>query len=488
MSDPTIRWAATTPAPRRVLVVGFARTGQAVAKVASGVGATVHVIDDRSMLDGGAAKDIGVELELAVEPTRIEELVRWADLVVVSPGVSPSHPVFNLARASSTEVIAEIELAARLDGPPIAAITGTNGKTTVTTLVAAMLANAGRSVRAAGNIGYPLVEAVTEPGIDLVVAEVSSFQLAMTSTFSPVVGAWLNLAEDHLDWHASLDEYASAKEQIWAHQSTNDVVVANCADAAVIERARRARGRLVTFGRESGDFHLDGDAFVGPDRTQYACMGDLRRTMPHDVDNALAAIAVASVLGARPQDCARALRNQPDLAHRIEHVATYRGVDFFDDSKATTPSAVIAALAGFSSVVLIAGGRNKGLDLGVIADAVRARDGAGRDGAGSEPERSSLRAVVAIGDAATEIEQAFKGSWTVVRASSMDRAVAEALNLAVEGDAVLLSPGCASFDWYRSYEERGQDYVRAIKDLQAEGLLAPGIETHGLDTLGVLDT
>ncbi|MCU1493496.1 MAG: UDP-N-acetylmuramoylalanine--D-glutamate ligase [Acidimicrobiaceae bacterium] len=447
--------------PESVLVVGFARTGAAVARVLSARGVTVVAVDDApSVIARADAANLGIELFETPTGDALDELVAHAGLVVASPGVPPSHPV--LRRAPASLLVSEVELAARLGGPPIVAITGTNGKTTVTSLVASMLARSGRKVRAAGNIGFPLIEAVTDPGLELVVAEVSSFQLALTTTFRPKVGAWLNLAEDHLDWHRDLDDYRGAKARIWARQGPEDVMVANADDGAVMAEAKRFAGRLVTFGIGSGDFRLDGERLVGPDGEVWAHLGDLTRAMPHDVANALAALAVASVAGGDVAGCVTALREQDPLPHRVEPAGSLRGVEYYDDSKATTPSAVVAALAGFHSVVLVAGGRNKGLDLGAIATAVRSSDRAAGVKHGSK-----LRGVVAVGEAADEVEAAFAPSWPVVRAGSMDAAVAEAARLAEPGDVVLLSPGCASFDWYSSYEERGADFVRAVRALGA---------------------
>lgn len=457
---------------RRVLVVGFARTGAAVARVLAPRGCEVVAVDDApSTAARRAARDLGVELFANPAEAELGALAAQADLVVVSPGVPPTHPVMALAPPGT--VVSEIELAYRLGGPPIAAVTGTNGKTTVTSLVAAMLAESGIAARAAGNIGYPLVEAMVEAGLDVVVAEVSSFQLALTSTFRPVVGAWLNLAEDHLDWHGDLASYAAAKERIWANQDVSDVAVANAEDAEVASRARRVRSRLVTFGLDTGDFRCAGDGLVGPGGAVLARRADLVRDLPHDRANALAALAVATSLGADPLACARALASQGPLPHRVELVGRVDGVDYYDDSKATTPSAVLAALAGFTSVVLVAGGRNKGLDLGAIPAHLRrlAGEDPGPGDAGDDRARpvalggTRLRAVVAIGESAPDIERAFAPDWPVVVAASMDEAVAAAAGLARDGDAVLLSPGCASFDWYGSYEERGADFARAVRAL-----------------------
>jgi UDP-N-acetylmuramoylalanine--D-glutamate ligase len=407
-------------------------------------------IDDAPSADARAAAGaLGVELMTTPSDATLDELLASCPLVVVSPGVPPFHPVIMSAPAGV--VVSEVELAARLGGPPIVAITGTNGKTTVTSLVAAMLEASGRRTRAAGNIGYPLIEAVGEVSLDCIVAEVSSFQLALTTTFAPIVATWLNFAEDHLDWHRDLREYAQAKARIWAHQRRDDVSVANRDDAVVADYATRSPGRLVTFGHDSGDFHLDGDDLVAPDGSAVLSTTELVRALPHDVMNALAAVATAAAAGADLAACAGVLRTARPLRHRVELVETIDGVSYFDDSKATTPSSVIAAIAGFDSVVLIAGGRNKGLDLGAIARALED---------GSVP--TTVRAVVAIGESADEIVKAFSAQLTVVAAASMDEAVLAAARFARPGDAVLLSPGCASFDWYINYEERGDDFARAV--------------------------
>ena len=454
--------------PRRALVVGFARSGTAVARVLTALQCEVVAVDDAPSPSGRAiAGALGVELVTAPSEGDLRRMVGAVDLVVASPGVPPTHPVFAVAPPGIT--VSEIELAYRLaaGGPSIVAVTGTNGKTTVTSLVTAMLARSGVATRAAGNIGFPLVEAVVEPGLDVVVAEVSSFQLALTSSFRPAVGAWLNLAEDHLDWHRDFAQYAAAKERIWANQGEHDVAVANAEDPEVSARARRSRGRLVTFGLVSGDYREDGEHLLGPGGEVLALRSDLRRDLPHDRANALAALAIALAAGADLASCVDGLRAAEPLAHRVELVARVGDVEYYDDSKATTPAAVVAALAGFRSVVLVAGGRNKGVDLGAIAAYVRdgVRTGGEVDGVSGGGRHVLLRGVVAMGESASELQQAFAPDWPVVVVHSMDEAVAQASRLALPGDVVLLSPGCASFDWYGSYEERGADFVRAVLEL-----------------------
>ena len=439
----------TSPAvlPTRALVVGFARTGVAAARALVRRGVAVTVVDDRA--DGAqlaAAEELGVRHAGAVDVDELAVLCGAAGLVVVSPGIPPDHAVFRVASPERT--VAEIELAFRLTDVPVVAITGTNGKTTVTTLVTEMLDASGLRAVAVGNIGTAFVEAVDDPA-DVFVCEVSSFQLSGTSTFRPRVGAWLNFAEDHLDWHRNLDEYAKAKERIWENQGPDDVAVANRDDDVVMAAADRARSRVVTFGR-GGEYREQDGAIVGPDGPILR-VDELARALPHDVANACAALACALESGADAQAAAGVLRGFGPLPHRVAQVIEFGGVTYVDDSKATTPSAAVAALSGMGTVVLIAGGRNKGLSFAPMREFADAHPG-------------SVRAVVAIGDAADEIAAAFAG-YIVESANSMRDAVGRASALAHRGDAVLLSPGCASFDWYGSYAERGDDFAAEVRAL-----------------------
>jgi UDP-N-acetylmuramoylalanine--D-glutamate ligase len=441
-------------AGRRVVVLGFARTGRSTARLLAEVGTEVVVVEDAPGVDAACeAEAIGAVLVVSPGRERLAALVRSAELIVVSPGVAPTHPLFGIAKAHAVRVVSEVELAACVAEVPILAITGTNGKTTVTSLAASMLQASGRSCTAAGNIGLPLIEAAAWHDSDVIVAEVSSFQLAFTERFRPAVAAWINLAEDHLDWHGSFSAYVAAKARIFANQRAEDVAVANAEDPVTLAHAAASLARLVTFGGSDGEYRLVGDELVAPAGSLVA-IADLSRRMPHDLANALAAAAVAMEAGASLEGCRAALKAWEPLAHRVAHVATLDGIAYYDDSKATTPSAVVAALSGFEAAVLIAGGRNKGLDLSPLKDA------AVRDG------RRVVHAVVAIGEAASEVLAAFAGSDVLLRrAHSMDEAVRTASCLARPGDVVLLSPGCASFDWYGSYAERGDDFARAVRKL-----------------------
>ena len=428
------------------LVVGLGVTGTAVARALVAHGHEVVVVEDRPSDDKAAVADaLGVELVGAPETDVLSSLVSAAEAVVPSPGVPDAHPVFSLARAAGVPVRSEFDLAGAWDDRPLVAITGTNGKTTVTTLVTEMLEASGRRAVAAGNTDVPLVAAIEDPATEVFVVEASSFRLGHSERFRPAVATWLNFAPDHLDVHASLEAYEAAKARIWADQSPEDLAVANADDPVV--SAHRGAARRVTFSlRETVGYHVADEVLLTDDDAELVAVDALWRSFPHDVANALAASATALGAGATLPGVRATLTGFAGMRHRVEWIAEHDGVGFYDDSKATVPHAVAAALSGFDSVVLIAGGRNKGVDLSPL---------------GARPER--VRAVVAIGEAASAVVTVFTGRGPVETANSMDEAVARAAALARPGDAVLLSPGCASFDWYSSYGERGDDFARAVR-------------------------
>ncbi|MSO79176.1 MAG: UDP-N-acetylmuramoyl-L-alanine--D-glutamate ligase [Acidimicrobiia bacterium] len=449
----------------RVVVVGLAVTGDALVRHLTRRGDNVIVLEDtpgtgpeyaaRAQRARAAGADV-VERPGAV---RAGSLAAVADLVVPSPGVSERHAAIAAALRAKVPVRSEVDVAAevasRNGGPVLAAITGTNAKTTVTTLTAAMLMAAGVKAVPAGNIGRPLIEAV-EDAVDVVVAEVSSFQLNFTTdAFRPRASALLNLGADHLDWHRTFDAYARAKSKVFAHQSGEDLLVFNADDPVVAGLAAEARGRRVPFsvaqGAASGYRVLDtaaGQVLVTSDDEEIVALEALPRRTPSDVANALAASAMAVDLGADLVSIGDTLTGFTGLAHRLQLVTERNEVRYVDDSKATNVHATIAAVGALESVVLLAGGRNKGLDLGELRTLA-----------------PRLRAVVAIGEAADEVAEAFAGLTTVVAAASMREAVRKAHDLAERGDTVLLSPACASFDWYPSYSARGDDFAREVREL-----------------------
>lgn len=442
-----------------VLVYGVAETGEAVARALVQRGEAVLLADDVGTDERHAvATALGLALVERPSPDDLARLVDAADVVVPSPGVPETHPLIAVARAAGRPVVSELDLAfgweqQRAGGPrPMVAITGTDGKTTTTLLATAMVAASGRKVLNAGNDGEPLVAAIDRDDVQVFVVECSSFRLAWSETFAPAAGTWINLGRDHLNWHASMATYAAAKARIWEHQAAGAASIGNAADAVVMEHLERAPGRHVTFGSASSHYHEAAGVLRGP-LGPLAPTSSMTRGLPHDVTNALAAAATVLEAGvASAQGVAHALATFRHPPHRIELVAERDGVAWYDDSKATTPHAVVAALQGFPSVVLVAGGRNKNLDLGELAQAL-----------------DHVKAVVAIGEAADEVAAVFDGKRpvTVVGGSGhrMAEAVRAAQHLAAPGDVVLLSPACASYDWYRSYAHRGDDFAAEVRRL-----------------------
>lgn len=435
-----------------VVVIGFGVTGRAVAAalVAHGVG--IRVVEDHpSDEHRAAAASLGVELLEAPTEQDLVTAMAGADALLPSPGVPDRHPAFVAADRAGVPVLSEFDLAARWDTRPLVAITGTDGKTTVTTMVTEMLAASGRRAVACGNTDTPLVEAITDDSIEVFVVEASSFRLGHSRRFRPDVAVWLNFAPDHLDVHDSLAAYEAAKARVWSDLREGDGLAVANADDPVVLANRNPHVETVTFGPGGSDADatvVDGWLCL-PDGTALVSIEELPRALPHDVANALAS-SIAAVAAGADLDAVRAvLREFRGLPHRLQLVGEADDVRWYDDSKATTPHASLAAVAGFDSVVLLAGGRNKGLDLSGLADAV-----------------PPVRAVVAMGEAADEVAAAFDGRCEVVRVTTgMVDVVAAAAGLARSGDAVLLSPGCTSFDWFGSYSERGDAFAAAVASL-----------------------
>jgi UDP-N-acetylmuramoylalanine--D-glutamate ligase len=435
----------------RALVHGLAAVGRATITALVRRDWEVLVVDDRpDDRVRQVAAGFGVEV---LDPERARSAVVDCDLYSPSPGVADSHPLFAVAARNGVAIRGELELAylweqQRPGGPrPMLGITGTDGKTTTTLMVEAILNAAGHRVVAAGNTDVPLIEAI-DRDVDCFVVECTSFRLATTRECRTEGAAWLNLAPDHLDWHRDLGAYEAAKAKIFDQQRHGDVAVGVIGDAIVRERLATAVGRQVRVGIDEGEYRVSGADLMAPSGPLMA-VSDLSRSLPHDITNSLVAAALCLETGLGDAAAvADGLSSFAGPAHRIEFIAEIDGVRWFNDSKATSPHACTTALRGFDSVVLIAGGRNKGLDLGsLVAEVAR------------------LRAVVAIGEAAGEIESIFADLVPVVRAESMSQAVARAGEAARRDDVVLLSPACASFDWYPDggYAARGEDFSAEVR-------------------------
>ena len=455
-------------AGRDILVVGLARSGIAAARFLARRGARVRATDQAPAERLGPAVAelgaLGVELELGGHRP---ESFTGADLIVISPGVPHRMPLLDAARAAGVPVIGELELAARFIAEPIVAVTGTNGKTTVTELIGAMLAASGRRVFVGGNIGTPLIGYADDgPRAETVVAEVSSFQLDTIETFRPRVGVLLNITDDHLDRYPGFEAYARSKLRLFENQRPADSAVLNTGDAEIRSRAGSIAARVLAFNAPRGD----GAAVVEGStlRLRLPECDDARLELarfrlrgPHNRENAAAAALAALSAGASPDGVQAALDGFAASPHRLETVATVAGVEYVNDSKATNVDAVRRGLESFERpVVLIMGGQDKGGDFRLLADAARARG----------------RALVLVGGARETIRAALGGVLPVHEAADMEDAVRRAAALAAPGDAVLLAPGCASFDRYANYLERGEDFRRAVGRLAGVGATATAKE------------
>ena len=445
-------------AGKRVLVVGLARTGVAASLFSAGYGATVTATDDKPEAElvetAARLRAAGVTLQLGghASKTFLDQ-----DLIVVSPGVPAKLPPLELARARGIPVWSEIELAWRFLRGTLVAITGSNGKTTTTSLVAHILKTAGIPALTGGNIGVPLLSlAESSTDATVTVAEVSSFQLETIESFRPEIGVLLNLTPDHLDRHASFDDYARAKMRLFENQLDRDAAVLN-ADDPEVTRRMPSRPRIFWFSRRKrvaqgvflrSDeivFRSDGAETVLARRDEIPLRGE------HNVENVLAACAAAHLAGAAPGAVASGVKTFRGVEHRLEFVAEIGGVTFYNDSKATNVDAALKAVEAFPGPLLvILGGKDKGSPYAPLR----------------EPLRQRARAAVLIGAAAEKIGAEVGDAVALEQAGTLDRAVELAMKRAKPGDVVLLAPACSSFDQFENYEHRGRVFKELVAQLE----------------------
>jgi len=439
---------------KRVVVVGLGASGVAAARLCLRRGARVVANDGKP---GEALSDEARALEgmgaTLIAGDHAAARMEQADLVVVSPGV-PRLAEIDAAQARGVPVWGEVELAVRsMKHPaPVVAVGGTNGKSTTTSLVGELLAAHGTEVFVGGNLGEPLADHADER-FDVVVLEVSSFQMERVERFRPRVAALLNVTDDHLDRYASFDEYAHAKGNAFLRQTEQDWAVVPFGEATCMREAKRGRARIVTFG-PGAVVDVTDDAVVDRRTGERFARDAMALTGGHNALNVAAAIACVRPFGVGGDTIARVLAGFRGLPHRTALVAEVRGVRFYDDSKGTNVGAVVTALEGLREprAVLIAGGRDKGGSYAPLVEAL-ARKG---------------RAAVVMGEAADALARAIGERLPVRRAATMDEAVRVAASLAAAGDAVLLSPACSSFDMFRDYKHRGDEFVRAVRALEKD--------------------
>lgn len=448
-----VRWKQ-----RKVTIYGLGRSGLAAARFLVGLGANVFVSDSQpeskiSEETLRELKGLGVRYEFGEHSL---EAIRFADLFVVSPGISPFSDVIQMSKKTGKEVISDIELASREATVPIIAITGTNGKSTTTALISHLLETCGYRAPVCGNIGVPILSLLDKP-VDFLIAEVSSFQLEYCPTFAPKISVWLNLTPDHIDWHKGIDNYVEAKRKMFKNQHLNDYAILSMDD--VVVAATRTIAEVFPFSTELDfDEYIQGayvsDGFICCRRLMRDRVIMPVRDLPikgkHNVENALAAIGAAVLAGGDIEKIKEGLKTFKGLEHRMEYVGTIDGIAFYNDSKATNTVSAIKALESFpgEQVVLIAGGKDKGTSLTEFVHVVR----------------KAASAVILIGEATGRFENELRqgGVQNIYPVESMEAAVN--LGLKLNQGPVLLSPACASFDMFKDYEDRGRvfkDIVRA---------------------------
>ena len=451
-----------------ILVVGLGASGlesarYCLALVAAGEADSVTVVDaggsEALRMRADELRELGAEVVLSTEAVAGE-----FDLAIASPGIPPHAPLFISATEASKRLVSEIEFAFSRSSHTWIAVTGTNGKTTTTSLVVHLLHTAGIRARAVGNIGNVAITAVAEAdSSEVIVAEVSSFQLANIDTFRPRVAVLLNLTPDHINWHGTLEEYARAKTRVFENLAEGDTAVIDVDDAGAAPYADKVAASGADVVRVSIETRHGGGATVIDRMLCLETRGGLVRLVwedellirgAHNVSNALAAAAAAHAVGVGAADLQVGLRTFAPIEHRLEPVAEVRGVGWFNDSKATNPDAVLKALTAFGErpLVVLLGGRNKNNDMRPLAEAVADR----------------ARAAVVFGECAEEFRAAFASlEIELVSAHGLAEAVERAAEIAVAGDAVVLSPACASFDEFTSYEHRGREFKTLVRAMGA---------------------
>jgi UDP-N-acetylmuramoylalanine--D-glutamate ligase len=445
---------------KRVLVVGLGKSGVASALFLKAHGAQVTVSDTKSgdelRNEIPVLLDHGITVETGGHGDRT---FRGQDLIVVSPGVPVDAPPLMQARALGESVIGEIELAAQFLPGPIVAITGSNGKTTTTTLTGEILTAAGLPTLVGGNIGTPAISLAGRANPETaIVLEISSFQLETIQTFRPKIAVILNVTPDHLDRHRTFEVYVDAKARIFENQQDTDFAVLNADDPTCTAMGSRTRAQVLWFSRQNevqqGAWVRDGNIVFRDAKGQREIMqvSEVPLKGAHNLENVLAAVSAGVLMGCAPGKIRQAVLDFKAVEHRLEFVATIRGVDYYNDSKATNVDATTKALESFpANIHLILGGKDKGSDYTVLNHLLRQR----------------VKRVYTIGAAAAKIESQIKGP-EIVHAETLENAIRKANATAQSGDVVLLAPACASFDQFKNYEHRGQTFKEIVRGLASE--------------------
>ena len=450
---------------KRVLVVGLGRSGVAAATFLQEQGASVIVSDTRT--EAQLQNEISLLLDrgISIETGRHgERTFRDQDLIVVSPGVPSDQPQLQQARALGIPVIGEVELACRFLKGKIVAITGSNGKTTTTTLAGEILAESGKKTLVGGNIGAPVISLIGQSSTDgFNVLEISSFQLETIQQFKPHIAVILNITPDHLDRHHTFQAYVDAKARIYENQQPSDFAVLNADDPTCVGLKSKVKGKLYWFSRKqtvengasvSSDQIIFRDHLRGQGQeTPVLSLSDINLKGAHNLENVLAAVCIGMIAGCAPAQVRKAVAEFHGVEHRLELASTIHGVAFYNDSKATNVDATIKALESFpGNIHVILGGKDKGSDYTLLNPLLR-----------TKTKRAYL-----IGAAAEKIGSQIQGATPIVYSGTLEQAVRQAFDAAASGDVVLLAPACASFDQFENYEQRGRVFKELVAALAAK--------------------
>lgn len=434
----------------KVLVVGAGKTGMETARFLVVKGASVSLSDGASEEKLGEKADtlkaLGVELETGGHTT---ETFLSADVIIPSPGVPFNIPPLAEAARKGVEIMSEVELASRFIDKPVIAVTGSNGKTTTSTLIADILRKSGKRVFLGANIGTPLISIVgKEEEYDILVLELSSFQLQGVKTFRPDVAVILNVSPNHLDHHSSFEEYAESKMNIFANQTAADWCIYKVDDEVIAGYVERVKSKKLPFGGPGNAVSYDGTSVEFGGET-YDLTG-MKLAGYHNVENVMAAIAATRVMGTEPEVIRRAVVEFGPLPHRNEYLGEIRGAKFYNDSKSTSPGATLRALESLPApIILIAGGKDKGVSYDPLRSSVREK----------------VKLLVLFGESRFRMQEDLGGDADSVLADSLEDAVNKALGSLAPGDTVLFSPACSSFDMFSSYEERGRRYKDIVTNI-----------------------
>ena len=436
---------------KNITVVGAGRTGIETSNFLVSRQASVTLVDIKSRVE--LEKNIHSLLPKVRTLFECSEIPISSDLIVLSPGVDIHASFLERARKRDVQIISEIELASRFTKTPIIAVTGTNGKSTVTTLIGDILRQAGKKVAVGGNLGTPFIALLEQEPVDYFILEISTFQLEGIKTFRPDIAIILNITPDHLDRHKTVEEYVNLKGRISAFQNEEDILVLNKDDESVMKQGERCKAKKVFFSLldkvVEGAYLKNGSIFTYFDEKEQNILsvGKLQTAMQFQTENLLSAIVVATLVNATKSDIANVAMRFKGLDHRVEWVRTVHGIDFVNDSKGTNVGALHKSLKIFSRpIVLIAGGKDKGGDFRVL----------------KELFKEKVKHLVLIGETKNKFREILNGSFSYEDAESMEDAVGRAMKKSIAGDIVLLSPGCSSFDMFESFVERGNQFKEIV--------------------------